>query len=64
VYVNGGKQVDLRLDLPAGSYAAEWVDTKTGKVAGGEKLEHPGGVAVLRSPEYAKDIALRVKAAR
>lgn len=62
VYLNGGTKADLVLDLPKGDYNAEWVDTKTGKVAKAEKLTHPGGPVTVASPEYAEDIALRVKA--
>jgi hypothetical protein len=61
VYLNGGTKADLTLELPKGEYTAEWVDTKTGKVAKAEELKHAGGPAVLKSPEYAEDIALRVK---
>jgi hypothetical protein len=63
VYVNGGSQVDLVLDLPAGTYAAEWVNTKTGRVEQRERFTHAGGQKMIASPEYAEDIALRVKAA-
>lgn len=61
VYLNGGTRADLTLDLPKGTYTAEWVDTKTGKVAKSETLTHAGGRAVVMSPEYAEDIALRIK---
>jgi hypothetical protein len=64
VYVNGGTQADLKLDLPAGTYLAEWTETRTGKVAGSERLSHGGGLVVLRSPPYAEDIALRIKLVR
>jgi hypothetical protein len=60
VYVNGGTQIDLDLDLPAGAYAAEWMDTKTGKATGSERFEHSGGERKLSSPKYSEDIALRV----
>jgi hypothetical protein len=54
---------DTRLDieLPAGKYVAEWVDTKLGKVARSETFDHPGGPRRLEAPAYAEDIALRVK---
>ena len=60
VYVNGGTQIELVLDLPANDYTAEWVDTKTGKVAKAERFAHQGGNKTLASPEYSEDIALRV----
>jgi hypothetical protein len=53
---------EISLDLPAGSYALEWVDTTSGAVAGKEHLQHGGGVTKLRSPAFANDIALRIVA--
>jgi hypothetical protein len=52
----------LSLDLPAGSYRAEWIDTKNGKVAKREDFSHGGGPRTLASPQYSEDIALRVRA--
>ncbi len=64
IYIKGGTHADLKLNLPAGSYRAEWLDTKTGKTVWSGKLRHPGGEAVLRSPDYSEDIALSIRAAR
>jgi hypothetical protein len=50
----------LLLALPAGRYRAEWVDTLTGKVEKREDIPHPGGDAVLGSPSFRDDIALRI----
>jgi hypothetical protein len=61
VYVRGGTQAELVLDLPAGPYRAEWVNTKTGRVDKSETFEHAGGERTLASPAYAEDIALRIK---
>jgi hypothetical protein len=63
VYIEGGSQADLRLDLPAGSYAADWVNTKTGAIDGTESFDHAGGEKTLSSPSYSEDVALRVLAA-
>ena len=52
------------LGLPAGSYRAEWIDTKDGGSAGGEQFEHSGGSRSLESPTFAGDIALRIVAVR
>lgn len=60
VYLAGGSQATLSLDLPAGSYLAEWVDTRTGEVVLAESFRHAGGPWILASPAYAEDIALRV----
>ncbi|MDP2983722.1 MAG: DUF6298 domain-containing protein [Candidatus Latescibacter sp.] len=64
LYINGGKQADLKLELPAGTYVIEWLDTRIGAIVRNEKLQHPGGVVALRSPEYSEDIALRIKASQ
>jgi hypothetical protein len=60
VYLCGGTQANLVLELATGSYQVEWINTLTGKVAKPEKIKHPGGNVVLVSPPYAQDIALRV----
>src|SRR5258708_4308202 len=64
IYVRGGKSAELALNLPAGSYLAEWLNTKTGKLAKTEKFNHQGGDKNLSSPPYTEDIALRVKKAK
>lgn len=60
VYVRGGKELALSLDLPAGRYRAEWVNTKTGRVDKSQDVDHGGGEVKLASPGYDEDIALRV----
>src|SRR5947209_9319908 len=55
-------ELKLTLNLPKGRYKAEWVDPLTGKVAGSEDVNHPGGDRVLAVPRIADDLALRVKA--
>jgi len=62
VYLNGGNRADLSLNLPAGRYRAEWVNPRTGAVDKAEDLDHKGGKAVLASPGYEGDVALRVVA--
>ncbi len=59
VYLYGGKQATLMLDVPAGRYRAEWVNTLSGNVDKSEEVTH-GGALTLRSPEYKEDVALRV----
>jgi hypothetical protein len=60
IYVNGGGKAQLQVDLPAGKYSAEWLDTKTGKINKREVFEHPGGTRTVESPVYQRDIALRI----
>ena len=65
VYVRGGTQAPLTIELPSGSYKAEWVNTKTGHIDKAEPFRHGGGGKALRSPRYREDIALRIlRAAR
>jgi hypothetical protein len=60
IYVRGGTEVSLDLDLPAGTYRAEWISTRTGEALRTEDLDHPGGVATVASPPYSEDIAVRI----
>jgi dienelactone hydrolase len=61
IYVNGGTRAELLLELPAGGYQAEWVNTKTGVVETADKFNHAGGTRTVVSPAYSEDIALRVR---
>jgi len=60
IYINGGGQAHLQIELPKGDYKAEWINTTTGNTDKNEAFEHPGGVRSLNSPEYNDDIALRI----
>jgi hypothetical protein len=62
IYLAGGSRATLTLDLPAGRYRAEWVNPSTGAISRSEDLDHDGGRAVLGSPDYKVDIALRILA--
>ncbi len=64
VYVKGGTRAELRLELPKGKYVARWLNPRTGKIDETETIEHAGGAATLRSPEYVEDIALGVRVVR
>ena len=61
VHVLGGTRAVLEFDLPAGSYRAEWVNTRAGSVERSEEFAHAGGPRTLNSPAYVEDIALRLK---
>jgi hypothetical protein len=56
------RTVELSVNLPAGTYRAEWIDAKTGKVAKQERFTHQGSARTLTSPQYSEDIALRLRA--
>jgi hypothetical protein len=60
IYLMGGTQAELVIELPHGNYRAEWMDTKTGKVEQSEDFPHDRGNKVLKSPVYAEDISLRL----
>ena len=47
--------------FPAGRYTAEWVEPCAATVIGEESFAHEGGIRTLTAPEYAIDIALRVR---
>jgi hypothetical protein len=53
-------EATLALDLPAGKYRAEWVNTKSGAVDRQETFGHGGGDKKLTSPRFSDDVALRV----
>jgi hypothetical protein len=61
LYVRGGTQATLDVEMPADKYRAEWIDTKTGEVAKTEEFEHGGGTKQLTAPTYREDIALRIQ---
>jgi hypothetical protein len=63
VYIKGGTEAKPMLELPAGAYRAEWVDTRSGALLQREEFRHKGGRYTLASPAYSEDIALRVIAA-
>ena len=50
----------LVLDLPAGSYEADWVDPASGTVVRTDTFSHPGGHRTFASPRHSIDIALRI----
>jgi hypothetical protein len=60
IYINGGTRATLELELPAGEYTAEWIDTKSGQLQKTENFQHSGGTKQLVSPEYSEDVALRL----
>jgi hypothetical protein len=57
----GPQQVELLLDVPSGSYQAEWISTKSGHIEKTEKFKGTSTPHTVRSPSYSEDIALRIK---
>jgi len=60
--VNRKATATVTLNLPAGDYEAEWINTKTGQGEKREAFSHRGGEKKLTSPMFSADIALRVVA--
>ena len=50
-----------RLNLPGGSYKADWVDPAIGSLLATETFVHHGGDRLFATPRHAVDIALRIK---
>lgn len=61
IYVLGGTQAEVVLELPAGRYQVDWLNTKNGRIDKSESIEHAGGQWKLVSPAYTEDIAVGVK---
>ena len=59
--VPGEYEERLILDLPSGTYRADWVKPSTGAVLGTETFTHAGGQRSVVTPRHAIDIALRIK---
>ena len=53
---------ELALELPAGNYSVEWLNTLSGKIEKNEAFKHEGGEKKLASPLYSEEIALRIVA--
>lgn len=51
----------LELNLPAGSYKADWIDPASGSVIRSETVQAGGGVRKFVTPTHQIDIALRIK---
>ena len=60
IYWMGGRQVNLELNLPKGTYSFEWLDPLTGKKEKKISLNHPDWKAKIESPGYKEDFALRI----
>jgi hypothetical protein len=60
IYVRGEGVTELVVDLPAGSYKSEWVNTKTGEGMQVQDFKHKGGARKIVAPNYSEDIALRI----
>lgn len=61
IYLRGGTQSNLVLNLPAGTYRGEWIDPRSGAAASViATFTHGGGTRSFPSPTYLEDIGLRL----
>lgn len=61
IYLTKGTQAQFTLNIPAGTYQADWVNPKTGAIDKSETVHHTGGSMIVESPDYVEDIALRIE---
>ncbi|MDO8542342.1 MAG: hypothetical protein Q7S40_18030 [Opitutaceae bacterium] len=61
IYLKGKPLTSIVVDLPSGSYHAEWISVMTGKGEGSRETKHAGGPATLEIPAGAEEIALRIR---
>ena len=59
-HLKGNITTELTLNLSAGTYRSEWINTLTGELNASEPISHSGGLLKLSSPKFDNDIALRV----
>jgi len=51
----------LLVDLPAGNYQAEWLQTATGKTFDRTEFKHNGGTKKIGLPDYSEGVVLSLK---
>jgi len=56
---SGDGAVGLQVELTAGKWQAEWIDTKSGKASADIRVSGPG-VVTLGAPDFTDDIALSI----
>ena len=61
LYLDGKGPTMLSLELPPGTYAAEWLEPATGTILKPETVNHSGGRVTLASPPFAEEIALALR---
>ena len=57
----GNGELSVDLNLPAGEYVAEWLDTKACTVAHQARFTHVQGKRMITAPAFAEDIALVIR---
>ncbi len=64
IYLTGAGGAFLLLDVPPGSYRAEWVRPEDGGALGPTAVQHKGGLLRLPTPEFKPDAALKLMRVR
>jgi len=64
IYLFGGPQAELGINLPSGKYNLRWINPVSGEVAKSGAFQHFGGVATFNSPPYETDIVLGITRAK
>ncbi|MGK7396786.1 MAG: hypothetical protein ACNS62_19575 [Candidatus Cyclobacteriaceae bacterium M3_2C_046] len=59
-YIYNGNKAIIDLDLPSGTYQAQWISPETGKVIQSLQCAQNEGLLRLESPLYQDDIALKL----
>jgi len=59
--VPGSYVEELVLNLPDGTYQADWLDPASGSKLGNEDFAHAGGNRRFTTPRHSVDVALRIK---
>ena len=61
LYLRGDGVQKLALDLPAGTYRLQWIDTQTGPLGKPQQFQHAHGVRTLEVPAYHADLGLGIQ---
>jgi hypothetical protein len=60
MYFDGDGPSEITLDLPAGDYSGEWIQTTSGNAVPLAGFRHSGGEKKIRTPDFRGGIALRL----
>jgi hypothetical protein len=61
IYAHPGKKLALALELPTGSYHADWLNPRNGRVDKAEEIESHGTPVEIVSPDFEADVALSIR---
>lgn len=60
VYIRGGQEASLEVELPAGKYDAVWIEPRDGNLHRQETIDSDGNKLTLTSPQYKGELALKI----